>query len=330
MALYWKNRSKLFGERWLLPLVQTGAGALTMDDIEGLRRGGVMVVPRKPPQAPLLISDPTRMRGPPGHNSVSVTYYLSRLYARDIAMAGGFDLMIIVTSEKRFPVPVNRHLWEMVLAGLPLRIKRIMVAQKYEEGRERWLDSLGFQVSRTMQYNTSGTPSEQIADDSQEGVLRLLQNKGISLEHIPIKLGGLYDTSVKVKEFIRERLSIEDIMSGTCLRANVMATTTFKAIAQVKRVPNETDKQFLRRRNAVYARRVHQRKANEVFMLQHQCEALKLQNDQLVADNDRLERLLVEALTWVSLLGNEASPGQPFGSGTTLRGQRLLCDGSSS
>ena len=38
-AMYWLFRKKKFGQRWLLPMNQTGAGALTMDDIEVLRSG---------------------------------------------------------------------------------------------------------------------------------------------------------------------------------------------------------------------------------------------------------------------------------------------------
>lgn len=39
MALYWQLRKELFEDRWLLPLNQTGAGALTADQVELLRTG---------------------------------------------------------------------------------------------------------------------------------------------------------------------------------------------------------------------------------------------------------------------------------------------------
>ena len=37
LALYWKYRQQVFGERWLLPMNQTGAGALSAEDVEVLR-----------------------------------------------------------------------------------------------------------------------------------------------------------------------------------------------------------------------------------------------------------------------------------------------------
>lgn len=41
---YWTLRCKAFGERAFLPLDQTGEGALTEDDIQEMRKGGVMLL----------------------------------------------------------------------------------------------------------------------------------------------------------------------------------------------------------------------------------------------------------------------------------------------
>ena len=40
LVLNWKYRKELFGERWLLPMVQTGRGALTVHDIDTFGRAG--------------------------------------------------------------------------------------------------------------------------------------------------------------------------------------------------------------------------------------------------------------------------------------------------
>ena len=37
LARYWKLRRELFGKRWLLPMTQTGTGALTQDLVDILR-----------------------------------------------------------------------------------------------------------------------------------------------------------------------------------------------------------------------------------------------------------------------------------------------------
>ena len=39
IARFWKVRKKLFGERWLLKLSQTGTGCLSMEDVQVLRTG---------------------------------------------------------------------------------------------------------------------------------------------------------------------------------------------------------------------------------------------------------------------------------------------------
>ena len=38
-ALYWKCRKYIFESRWLLPMTQTGTGALTSQEVEILRSG---------------------------------------------------------------------------------------------------------------------------------------------------------------------------------------------------------------------------------------------------------------------------------------------------
>ena len=44
LAKYWKTRKEIFGERWLLPMTQSGSGALSQEDINILRSGFCKVV----------------------------------------------------------------------------------------------------------------------------------------------------------------------------------------------------------------------------------------------------------------------------------------------
>ena len=46
LCRYWKARKQLFEDRWLLPLDQTGFGALSHDDVQALRSGIFVCVPR--------------------------------------------------------------------------------------------------------------------------------------------------------------------------------------------------------------------------------------------------------------------------------------------
>ena len=46
LANYWKARKQVFKDRWLLPLTQTGGGALSAEDIALLRSGYLVIVCR--------------------------------------------------------------------------------------------------------------------------------------------------------------------------------------------------------------------------------------------------------------------------------------------
>lgn len=305
LGQYWKNRKILFGDRWLLPLTQTGNGALNLEDISILRTGFMVVFSRTVSQGPLVLLDWSRLSKPAGDCAVRVAYYYSLLYAEEVAQAGGIDIMTVVTSDKRPPVVIEQDGWDKVLSGLPIRIKQFLVVQNHEEGRERYLDSLAFQVSRTLMYNTKGIPNEHIASDSTEGLLRLLHQRGVILEHIPQRLGGLYDYS-SLSDFIRIRTSEEDKISGEQLRANAPAQA-YQVVSQIKRDPEESKEAFSRRRNAVYSRRVFQRRQNDLVALQQQRDYLKTQNTALERDNSRLEMLLAQAEAALQVLENQSS-----------------------
>ena len=55
LAQYWKCRHEIFGDRWLLPMTQTGAGALTSTEINLIRKGFLMYLPVEP--QPIIFSD---------------------------------------------------------------------------------------------------------------------------------------------------------------------------------------------------------------------------------------------------------------------------------
>jgi hypothetical protein len=46
LVRYWEMRQQIFGDMAFLPMVQTGHGALTAEDVEHLRRGPCMVLPK--------------------------------------------------------------------------------------------------------------------------------------------------------------------------------------------------------------------------------------------------------------------------------------------
>lgn len=94
----------------------------------------------------------------------------------------------------------------------------------------------------------------------------------------------------------------------TRIRVNAESTRAFRDVALVKRAPRESEKDFAKRRNGVYSRRVHERRENEKLELEQQSEFLKLQNTNLKADNRRLQSLLAQARSLVGALESQTAP----------------------
>lgn len=315
MAAYWKNRKKVFGDRWLLPLTQTGTGALSMEDVEELRKGALTVVSRPFPQCPLFVLDWSKspQKQPSPLCQVRVAYYFVMLYADEISRADGVEIATFVSSDRKQFMSFRQDNWEIVMNGLPARIKKYYIVQNHEEGRESYLDYATYRIFRTQQYNSSGRlPLELIKGDSKEKVIQSLERRGVAREYVPFHFGGSLDSSNALDKFVRGRLSVEDAMSAARLRANmILPSSRMKAMVQVKRGPTESQEDFARRRNAVYARRVYQRRQAELIGLQRQHDFMKMSNTQLEQDNLRLEDLLAQARSIVAATMDPSQDGKP-------------------
>lgn len=110
------------------------------------------------------------------------------------------------------------------------------------------------------------------------------------------------------------RLSIEDAMSSSLPTRNIISKLvdnkpdrTNKGLSQMIRrctgakVDSRANDDFIRKRNAMYARRRTQKFKMQHIALQDEIEALEAENSRLKSDNDRLELLLARAKLEASL-----------------------------
>uniref|UniRef100_A0A7S3P850 CRAL-TRIO domain-containing protein n=1 Tax=Amphora coffeiformis TaxID=265554 RepID=A0A7S3P850_9STRA len=322
LALYWKLRRKVFGEdRWLLPLNQSGAGALTMRDVEILRTGWLVCLLRPSPEGPIILMD-ISLRPPVDiHTGARCIYYMNYVMRTEALAAGlkdelidGFTLVHVVTSQRR-NLQIDRNGWPVVLSALPCRLKKIIVAQSYEEGRERLIESLAYQQARVAEVRSRFQP-ERIVANSVKGTLDLLEEKGVQRAYVPKALGGDYDYS-RFSDWIRMRLSIEDIMSSAPIMGNVMpssllAVVNSEALALVSEnsssspaSQHEIDEESKRRQSALCQRRSYHRRKLEMTTLQEQVRIWQDRNRFTRMECSRLENLLEQARLVVSIHGGE-------------------------
>ena len=321
LVLYWKYRKKVFKERWLFPMTQTGSGCLNQNDIAILRTG-VLVALQRNNQGPLLLCDLSRVETTLGATAVRVAFYLASTCANGLAQTLGVTVLQVVTSAHRPPVETDPENWQMILTGLPLRFGRVLVVQSVEEGRERLIESLAYQQTRATEF-CAGFVTEMISSSTVEGLLQQLTERGISPEHVPTTLGGRYHYQ-RFMAWIQRRTAAEQenvkapatppsrnilpavpvaFLTAPPAVARAMSRESSSEAAAVSSSGEEVvyrvstssdDADFRRQRNAMYVRRFYRRQTLATESLQEQSRVLKERNTALRETNARLTQLLEE------------------------------------
>uniref|UniRef100_A0A7S3LDZ6 CRAL-TRIO domain-containing protein n=1 Tax=Amphora coffeiformis TaxID=265554 RepID=A0A7S3LDZ6_9STRA len=317
LARYWKTRKFLFGERWLLPMTLTGTGCLDANQIEILRSGFISVV--NSPKGLLLINDFAFLPKGAVHAQLEVLFYFLTIYP-----CASTGLHVVRHGDR--PAMTVSGLVKQVFDSVANTTKSIDVVRAYEEGREHLLDFLGYQQRRVSETNFQSTIG-YIAADSVAGTLRILKEKGFDSSNLPVSLGGKLDRNY-FDNWVRTRLSIEDIMSGAPIMRNhslsasaAMECPSSGALLVVKpktqrdkealslvRRPDETPAEFAKRKNAVYVRRNYHRQKLELMAAEGEVARCRVLNESLKLENQMLERLKQEASWWVQRLEGHMEP----------------------
>lgn len=354
LARYWTTRKLLFGDRWLLPMTQTGTGALQPREIQILRSGYIKYAPTTIHGA-CFIADFSLLPPDVPRFQPQVLFYLFSTFPGEITP------LFCVRQCQRRPALVFNGGIRKLLDATAVRFKPLYVAQVPDPGKEHLLDYLGYQQKRFAETNFR-VPGTHIAERCQQTTaLKLVLGYGFERTALPPELGGNLDQS-RFDQWVRMRLSLEEIMGaapiGTkhgitlsscpfpsavpmltssssiepCQHSSACNPETAKdattkdngknnnntkpqAKARAKKVkkqnqrdkeylfltkrPDETEKEFTKRKNAIYVRRNYHRQKMEILAAQGKVQEYETQNKVLREDNDRLQDLLDKALALV-------------------------------
>ena len=75
LALYWKHRKAVFGDRWLLPMTQTGTGALTRKAAEIVQSGFMALMS----PTPVCVMDTSRLSRPLDNELAACIFYFGTI-----------------------------------------------------------------------------------------------------------------------------------------------------------------------------------------------------------------------------------------------------------
>ena len=210
LAGYWKTRKLLFGvDRWLLPLNQTGNGALDDRDIECLRSGHIVLLPRNEPLGPVVLIDNSKLSFTAEFSSTRCIFYFAHVFAHAFSCHDGMTVIYVVSSAPRHSPSLQKEVYTFSLS-LPLRFKQMLVAQSYEPGKDILIEFFADQQEWVVTSLLGpGVVLPRVASNSVHGTLKLLEsNHGVSREFLPACLGGTYREE-DFLSWIGARLSVE-------------------------------------------------------------------------------------------------------------------------
>jgi hypothetical protein len=177
-----------------------------------------------------------------------------------------------------------------------MRVTGLMVAQSFEgPGKRDLIDFYAYQEVRATEYKAK-RPIELVAGDSVRHTLQLLETKGLTPDILPASLGGRYGQS-QFHEFVRQRLSVEDILSAAPLaryrHSSVPEVTSITSVIKrgtlAKGVTNK------REQSALYSRRSTYKRKLEKIALENQRDLWLARNREIKQQNMELELALWQA-----------------------------------
>lgn len=225
LALYWKLRLHVFGEgRWLLPLAQTGTGALSASAVEFVR-GGLFTFLRTASFVPVVIVDTSKMVHPPIlQDFLEWTFYYATLLSNESPPPeDSVTVLHKVTSEHRL-VLIPEQL-QTIRDAMPIKVNPVRLAvPTIDPEKVRLGEYLQAKLSGMIAHN-GDAQVEWIHSPSLASKRKRLQGRGIPPESLPVSLGGTLNDNFFM-DYIRARISIEDAMSGAPPIINAALATT--------------------------------------------------------------------------------------------------------
>lgn len=289
---YWKIRKSCFGDRWLLPLDQTGFGALSERDVKVLRMGMLVPLYRPSGGAVLLINN---SRIPPEASPSCIArlaFYLDYVHGGHSSIT---YLHVVSSAASDVGFETGAESFQVLQLALPQTCgsnSYWYVCQTYEEGKEELIDYLGYKTKLTAEFHSKRS-WERIAGNSFTCTLKLLESRGLERQCLPRCLGGDYDYN-QFDDFVRMRLSIEGIMSSAPIHKNILTWTRPDSSRTQLALPQQEDRLVASAKKEA-PMRTYKRRNQAIDKLKKESSSLEEKNRSLRHANYILESHLAQA-----------------------------------
>ncbi len=223
LVSYWKTRRSFFRDRAFRPMVMTGDGALTMEDIEVIKSGFIAYAPKDSEGCPVVIFDASCRNTNTAEMRMRAAFYHAQCLSEDpTTETQGFVILCIV-SVNRYDHTTMEAV-SMLVNMFPVKVKAwhtfdsIIDRNSLEQGFLFGFVEVFLHVLNrfnTFLYST----------DVMEDIVWELAEHGLTIESIPQCLGGTWTYDIFQQWFI-ERMRFE---GNHCSESAIDRTTPSKS-----------------------------------------------------------------------------------------------------
>ena len=295
---YWRLRKELFGERAFLPMVQSGRGALTRDDVVVLRSGAVAVLPKDNAGRTVVVEDRGRLiaNSDEAKQSMlrSIFYVLTLLSENDDSRGKGIVWLNVAVT------PRVVEIWEdaasksvEIMECFPVRIKAAhLLVVPPKAGKKQIIENIVAFMLRLYVERFAGRAILTNGEDAVD-LKNKLEKYGLCEAGLPLALGGSLAYEAWTT-FLRQQFHKEQARFGN-ISLTPKKSAAVGEVASAEPLSEAEKKERKRKLNVIHSRQKRERKRALTSRLEDQCRDILEQNRALEADNARLENLITKA-----------------------------------
>jgi hypothetical protein len=303
---YWDARCEIFGDRAFLPMVQTGTGALSQDDMVVLKTGSVVILPNHESGRVVMYLDRSKLLDQSKRSSDSrlrcIFYILSVVSENAKSQTDGFIMLGVVATPRcsdPIDIEVARKITAVLKEVMPARMGTnhlLICPAKAKEGN----------LLHLLIANTVSVVQENFVfhfDGDSTIILSDMQRHGFMEGDLPPTFGGSWkftefaDYQKKRRRYERKRLTSQSRKSNE--PADSAKLSPLKAPPSI--MQGSEKKERKRKLNAIHSRHKRERRQTEFGDLEDQRQELEGERLALNEEAEHLEGLITSAQAQIDI-----------------------------
>lgn len=311
-ALYWQRRRQIFGEaNWLKPFIVETGGAMEEEDLELLKAGWLIWLPKGKSKGRVVLINHGRHLLYFGTARFRVGFFLLTVCTDEEAQRNGITFIRCLQTDTsvRYPPPTNANLrlasdmWQCTFEAMPVKVDQILLLESKTNKKGDTLFHLFLKHRGRVIAKLIGLSSTQAVEvDSVSQAHETLKHYGIPRACLPTTHGGTW-THDRVMEWT-EYAFANKIKASSQQDENQDDSVAHDEDFSVNQVSVSSTEQSGRKRNrktnAKRCRIAYSKRKQRENEIQEDAARLRAEHDTLLTEHMRLQALVQQALDTIA------------------------------